>query len=147
MDVLGGSQIYVYVCNFHGHWSVTELYNCVWMVLAGSSSTRVYIVHFTVKGAAIDTVACLMWPSAEVARRRSKVNDRPRVHQTPHFFKNVLPRSCHQNLIVTYPKTIHHVNFEVHLNSSRGSASRSKFPHRPCVKLNMGSYGRSASHF
>ena len=79
MDVLGGSQIYVYVCNFHGHWSVTELYNCVWMVLAGSSSTRVYIVHFTVKGAAIDTVACLMWPSAEVARRRSKVNDRVRL--------------------------------------------------------------------
>ena len=50
-----------------------------------------------------------------------------RVHQTPHFFKNVVPCSCHQNLFVTYPKTIHHANFEEYLSSSRGSASPLKF--------------------
>ena len=41
----------------------------------------------------------------------------------PHFSKNVEHCFCHQNLFVTYPKTIYHANFEVHLRSSRGSAS------------------------
>ena len=41
-----------------------------------------------------------------------------RVHQMPHFSKNVGHLFCHQNVFVTYPKTIHHASFEVYLKSS-----------------------------
>ena len=54
-----------------------------------------------------------------------------RVHQTPHFSKNAEHCFCHQNLFITYRKTIYYENFEVHLRSSRVSASTlklAKFP-------------------
>ena len=54
-----------------------------------------------------------------------------RVHQTPRFSKDVEHCFCHQNLFVTYPITIYHANFEVHLRSSRGPGSTLKFVKSP----------------
>ena len=53
-----------------------------------------------------------------------------RIHQTP-FFRNVVPRFCHPNLFVTFPKIIHNADFEVHLRSFSVTASSLKFATLP----------------